>query len=873
MLKRIIALISSITIFASLFTSIPVNAEEENEFTLTYKQKLLLALDIISLNSYGTFDNDAEMTRADFAAVCGKILDINPSSTADCMYFTDVTPDSWFAYTVNQLTVLGVISEAEDKLFNPDRSVSLNEAIKMLTCLMGYNTYAQINGGYPEGYLKVASQQNLLDGVSNNSVFTKGMMCELVYNALHANVMLTDYAATGQTLSIDDNETMLSYYQDTYDDKGILEAAYGVSITGTMAGENGVIINGTNFFVGDIENIQDYLGYQLKLYYRVDDNNEYTLRYIEPYKTNELTVYSDDFISFSGLGGRLEYDDGSKIKYADIKSNAVVIKNGSNVASGIEDAFDISNGEIRLIDNNDDGDFEIVVIYDFQTIVVNTYNKETSVIIDKLDPKRIIDLKDISYITVLSDSGEKLDLSAITKNAVIDVAMSINHAIIYVNSDSINGEITSIRESDQEMGIDGVKYKFLNEAYFYYNLSLGNSGLFKTNKYNKIAYYDASGVTGNPGYVLKSAYTDELCENLMMKILNTEGNISWINVSSDVKVDGDKISSPSLEMFQNFNNSVIIYELNSNNEISKIDSTMRGSKEDNTSLKKTMSLNDIGHRWMKNSNMFDRTVIVDDNATIFKVPPVSSSSREEKAFSVASLSDFVSNRMYQVEAYQTGNGSYSTIIVWYERMYYQNYRDQLIFVEKVERAVNAKGEEVYNIEGWQKGSKVNVELVYPHEIVPKRGDCIRIGVDKDNMAGLVEIHYDFQRDGSGYSDKEADWHWNDVDGEPYDAINNYWNGTFNDLQGDFRLGFGYAVGIEDTLVKWSFKKDSNVVGEMVPIDASVPVVVYDVKRDVFREGSIEDIMTMESYGSNCSTLIANFSWGEVTELFVINNRY
>ena len=83
--------------------------------------------------------------------------------TADCMYFTDVTPDSWFAYTVNQLTERGIISEAEDKHFNPERNVSLNEAVKMLVCLMGFNEYAQIHGGYPDGYMKVASEQKLLD--------------------------------------------------------------------------------------------------------------------------------------------------------------------------------------------------------------------------------------------------------------------------------------------------------------------------------------------------------------------------------------------------------------------------------------------------------------------------------------------------------------------------------------------------------------------------------------------------------------------------------------------------------------------------------------------------------------------------------------
>lgn len=870
MLKKLIALISSAAIAVSLFASVCVRAEEE-EFTLTGKQELLLALDVISLNSYGTFDNDAEMTRADFAAVCGKIIGINPTAEADCMYFTDVTPDSWFAYTVNQLTEMGVVSGADDKLFHPERSVSLNEAVKMLVCLMGYNAYAQNNGGYPDGYMRVASEQDLLDGVGSGTVFTMGMMCELVYNALHANIMTTDYSSRVPVMSVDPDQTMLSYYQDTYEGEGIVETVYGTSITDSSVGEDGAIIGGVRFFTGDIDDVHEYLGYRIRMYYRVDENNEYTLRYIEPYRTSAVTVYSDDIEDFTGLGGRLEYYDGSRTRNGKIESNAVVIKNGSQVNSGVEEAFDVQNGEIRLIDNDDDGSSEVVLIYDFQTIVVNNYNRETSTIIDKVDPKTIIDLSSTGYISIFSDTGERLDESAITTDSVLDIATSVNHAIIYVNSGSVSGTIDSVSESEQRLTIDGTEYKYMPKVYQRYGLTSGVSGLFKTNRYGKIAYFDASGSNGSAGYVIAVDYTDEMKDKFMMKILDSAGQIAWINASSNPVIDGER-TRPYLELLQNFQNQVVMYNVNSKNEISRIDSVTMGSNENESSLQKTMSLNNTGHRWMNANKMFDRNVIVNTDAVVFKVPPVSSENKDDQAYSVAALTDFVSNRVYQVEGYKTGMDSYSTILVWYEDIYYQNTRDAMIFVENVDRAVNSQGDDIYMIEGWQNGSKVNVELEYPHDVVPTRGDCIRVGVDKNNIAGVVEIHYDFERNGTGYSDEEADWHWDNVAGEPYDAINNYWNGTFNDLQGDFRLGFGYAVGVEGTLVKWSFNKDSSVVGEMIPVGADVPVIVYDVAADKFREGSVGDIMTMESYGSNCSTIIVNFSWGDPTEVFVINNR-
>lgn len=886
MFKKLTALISSAAIASSLLAAVSVSAETETEaqsgetaaetetFTPTEKQELLLALGIISLNSYGTYDNDAEMTRANFAAICGKILNINETMTADCMYFTDVTPDSWFAYTVNQLTERGVISEAEDKLFHPERNVSLNEAIKMLVCLMGFNTYAQINGGYPDGYRKVASEQQLLDGVGSGEVFTQGMMCELVYNALHANVMKTDYTLNTSSMTIDYDETLLSYYKDIYYSKGTVEAVYGTSLTGYyMPGPNTVTISGTNLFIGDVQDINSYLGYNVTVYYEIDNNNEYTIRYLEPYGTEELVVYSDDIDEFTGLGGSLRYYEGGKNRSARLESNAVVIRNGSVVDTGVEEAFSTDNGEIHLIDNDNDGAYEIANIYDFDTVVVNGYNNDTGVLIDKLDPKNIIDLDNITYLSILSDSGETLDTSALTQNSVVDIAMSDDHAIIYVNAASVTGEIESVSANGNEMNVGGTIYEYLPKAYNYYHFAVGDSGMFKLNRYNRIAYFDSSGVSGNPGYIVNVAYTNEINEQLMIKMLTKDGALEWINVADNMKLDGKAFSINDKSRLDYFKDSAVMYQLNSKNEISKIDTYEMGSTEGDTSVQKIMNLNSVGHRWMADNKMFDRNVILDSNAVIFKAPPTSSDNRDDDSYSIATTSDLVSNRVYQVEAYKAGSGSYATMIVWYENKYYQNSREAFMIVENVTNAVTADGEEIYSIEGWQNGSKVNVQLTYPHDIVPKRGDCIRVGRDKNNIAGLVEIHYDISRNGSGATDPESDWHWNDVGGEPYDAIKNYWNGTFNDLQADFRLGFGYAVGLDGTLLKLSYERGSSTVDEIIPVSGDIPVIVYDYKTDKFKEGSIQDIMTMESYGSNNSIIVANFSWGDLTELYVVNNRY
>lgn len=873
MLKKLALLCCTIFVICSAVWP-GIYAEEQTG--ITKEQELLVALDIISLNSYGEIDNAQEVTRAEFADICGKLLNINPSMTADKAYFTDVTPDKWYAYTINALTEQGIIAPAENKLFEPQRAITLNEAVKMLSCVMGYAEYAESRGGYPNGYLEVAASQKLLNGIpasTNNGNLTKDMMSKLVYNALHANVMKIDSIGTTPRYRIDPDETLLSYYMDIYADKGMVESVYGMSLIDSDVPDGQIRINGVNYYIGTIENAADYLGYQLKFYYRETEDGDRTLVYIEPLKKSELTVLSEDIENFEGLGNKLTYLSGDKQKSVTIASDAVIIRNGAIVKENVDEAFDIKNGEMKLISDNSSV-YNTVIIYDFETIVVNTFDMEKGVLTDAIDHQLIIDLSECEYISVFSEDGEQLDLSAITKGAVVDIAYSENHAFIYVNSRNFEGKIEAIHSSNTELSVNGISYPYLEKAYDYYLMKLGYEGLFKLNRYGKIAYFEIKGSDLLPGYVLDVLMTDESeDERAILKILTASGNVERINVSQKVRMDGIAIKDNVENLFP-IKNKVILYNINKEGKIVKIDSILQGVDDSDTSLKQEMAVNTEGHRWNSTYKMFDRNVICSPNMIIFKVPPTTSNIRDEDAYTVVDSSVLVNNRMYQAEAYKYGKTSYCDVVVLYETKYINNTRDAIIVVEAINEGIDENGDEVYFIEGYQRGSEITLQLERPHDLLPKVGDCIRVAKDKNGKVGLIEIHYDIERNGSGMCDTEAYWYWPPVNGEPYDAINNYWNGTFRDLQGDFRLGFGYPVEVDGNILKWSFNKGSDSIDELVLMKDSVPIIVYeaDKKRNAFYEGSLSDIKTQESYGDDCSIIVANFSWGDLISLYVINNR-
>lgn len=844
----------------------------ETAAQITPEQELLIALDIMSLNSYGEIDNEKEVTRAEFADVCGKLLGINPSITANKAYFSDVMPGDWYAHTVNTLAELGIVSQPENGLFEPERAITFNEAIKMITCIMGYGDYAESAGGYPNGYISAASQQGILDGVGDMSgSLTEGAMSRLVYNALHASVMKKELGGMGADYVIDDNETLMSYYLDVYEDDGTVESVFGMSLTDAEAPEDRVIIDGTEYYIGDVGGMTDRLGYRIKFYYRLGADDTRTLVYAEPLRTSELLIRSEDIENFGGLGGALEYIDGTRHRNAAIASDASVIRNGAVVKSGVDEAFDITNGELRLIDGDGDGTYETAVIYDYETVVVNMFNPDKGIISDAMDPRLMIDISECRYVSVFSETGDKLDVSAITTGTVVDIAYSKDHAFIYVNSGNFEGTIESIDTASREITVNGTAYKYLQKAYDRYQIKASYTGVFKTNKFGEVAYFEYSGGGSLPGYVLNSAYVDELREQLMLKVLTSAGTVEWINLNENASKDGEKIGA-NLDSLASLKEKVILYTINSDGEITQIDSSARGANEDETSLSLEMPLNDGGYRWTAGTRMFGKNIICSPDAIVFKVPPATSQFRDDDSYSVVTLSSLTSNRMLKTEAYKYGSTSYCGIVVYYDTKYTNKTSDELIFVTQVNIGVNEEQEDVYYIKGYQKGSLITLEANRPRDVLPKPGDCIRVARDNNGQVGLIEIHYDIERNGSGMCDPEAYWYWAPVDGEPYDAINKYWNGTFSDIQADFRLGFGYPVQIDGDILKWSFHEDSDSVDELAAIDSSVPIIVYEAADDAFYEGTLDDVKTQEVYGGDCSIIIVNYHWGEPTALFVINNR-
>lgn len=563
------------------------SAAEETQ--ISAKEKLLVALEIMNLDSYGAIDHAKEISRVDFAGIAGKMISVNPTFEADKVYYKDVTDDHWAAYTVNMLVDMQVLTMPEDRLFNPYNTITFNEAVKMLVCMLGYRDYAENSGGFPYGYLSIANQIGLLRGVTMTEKVTNKTMADLLYNAI--NTKLLEAVSFGDETSYtnENAETLLSKYRDIYSVTGIVQAAHGVTLVDKEVPINKCIVGGVVYERGNVDALA-ILGYRVKAYYSKDNDDVRTLVYAEPKNTKEFKITDEEYVDFAN--GKLIYrtEEGTRKDEA-VASSATVIRNGGIVKTDLDAAYDITNGEIRLVDNDDDNVYDIVLIEDYQTIVVAVANSRTKTVIDAIDPKTVIDLSNpkYEYISIYSTDGTELDFSAITTGSVIDAAISEKHAIIYVNVGNFEGTVTGMDDSEKLIFVDGAPYKYFESAYKKYLIENDATGVFKTNKYGKIAYFSKAADTINiPGYLIKAAAVGAIQGTIQLKMLTTAGKVEILELASNARIENTKATAASVNSLIENQGKVIVYRINSEGKITYIDlpETLKdGEKTDGTDRK------------------------------------------------------------------------------------------------------------------------------------------------------------------------------------------------------------------------------------------------------------------------------------------------
>lgn len=195
MTKKILSLILISSVFTCSFT---VNAENfqdiKNNTQLENVVQELMSYGIINGYEDGTFKPENKLTRAEVCAIITRTLENgrnNNSSGISLSKFNDVTSSHWAYDYIMKNNSYGIVTGYDDNTFQPDNNITYKEYIKMIICMISYQTLAEELGGYPDGYINAAINKGIISDkeFSYDEEITRADAVTILLNALNTPIM------------------------------------------------------------------------------------------------------------------------------------------------------------------------------------------------------------------------------------------------------------------------------------------------------------------------------------------------------------------------------------------------------------------------------------------------------------------------------------------------------------------------------------------------------------------------------------------------------------------------------------------------------------------------------------------------------------
>ncbi len=553
-MKKIIGILLAVIMLAALPVSF-ASAEDEALFSYSQEQaNKFSALGVFSdsIISKETLEG-APLTRGEFASLMTFLFSVTPDGEKLTEApFSDVDIDEAISPYIKAAKDYLKFYGFSDGTFHPDSPILYSQAVRAILSNMGYDVKAEVYGGYPTGYMRIASELKLTSGISkgNDEELDINDYLRLIENTLDKPVLTVTSAGDSVSFGNDNNDTVLSLYHDIYFIENILNANDITSLKGYNDTEGKrVVIGNTEINAGEVS-VLSLTGYDVRAYYhqkRTDSNG--TLLYIEKTKDNtELSIAVEDIVKNSSLTDFTYEVSEDKKKTINITPDMQVIVNGIvKPLYGVKDIYP-DDGEVVFIDNNNDSRYDIISVFAVTSTMlmgaVSEYD-EKYYIFDYCDPTVSIIVKsnDSYHADVLRD-GLKVDIMDLKSMDVLSIGQAPDGSVIIkATSQKFDGVISEY--SDKDVTIDDKKY----ETSYIYDYTKTKSGFSEMEiGVNMTFYLDYTGkivatvkekTSMQYGMILQLKEHKEGFEHtIMLRVLATDGETYDYTLSEDVIFNG-----------------------------------------------------------------------------------------------------------------------------------------------------------------------------------------------------------------------------------------------------------------------------------------------------------------------------------------------
>lgn len=592
-LKKVISSVAALTMVASSVAAFAVDFPDV-ESTASYAQAVqeLSALDVISGYDDGTFGPDKLVTRAEITKMIVDALAERSSAEAstESTKFADVSADHWAKGYINQGVADGFIAGMSDTEFDPDANVTYVQAQKMLVSAIGYETYAQAQGGWPTGYKTYAASLDItkgISGITDSTELTRAQVAQMIDNAMDAPLCViaswkTEWNGT-KTPNLETRDGKEGRaYETLFTEKHDAYKVYGrvteTSKTGSVDNDKVTFqvekadnfddkevksddVRSEDMYIGDSK-ADNYLRTYSQALIQKNDDDEFTILSIAAAAANKsVTVASEDFDENKSTDEALYFFPAGttkgSTKYQLDKDNVKIYINGVESSKSIAELRDYldknETASVTLQKETETGSTSTSAKYN--TIMVSSYvtaivdevvdkTNETSVNFDTystgIGAKMTVNKDDDNYTYSFKLDGKDIEAKDLQQNDVLNIAYDTTGSFkdssfydVVVTRNVVDGvKCTSKNDSKGEYTIGGTKYKAAEgmdidvETSTEYSLYLDHFG--------RIAKADENSVSKNYG-VLKNIYK-KAGGDYMAQIITKNGT------EEEYKVDNDKVN-------------------------------------------------------------------------------------------------------------------------------------------------------------------------------------------------------------------------------------------------------------------------------------------------------------------------------------------
>ncbi len=865
----------------------------EKELTVFQKLGIIAEADNVDL--------DGSVTRGEFTALIATVLHAEPVLRKN--YYLDVTAENRYYGSINAMREYGLIDASDDNKFYPDDSITFEQACKLLVIAMGYKSQALAIGGGLSGYVKMAQRKDITVDVEDYNSINHREMFRMLYKAMsESSAELVGISDDEYIVNDKNGSTLFELYYNTYIEERRLESLYDSSMNSEVTeAENIAVFDGQEFIVDESNAYAPHLCELMEIVYTDNKDESYTVIYAsQSAKSESITIESKDIKNFDADAIEIEYFrdiNSNRVLKQKISNSAQIVFNGLPIQGKLSDKINAfinkeRKGTIKLVKENSGVDY--VVIKSYETFIASGYDTANKIIYNEYDKTRRILMNEFVNVSVKDYLLYEVDVPTSFPTALsIAESDTKGQLEIIVNTNQRQVTVSDVYPEEGRI-IAGGEELYIDDSVMQNimpNIQAGKTIVIAVDMFGDIVKADVSALFGMQiGYLRKAILTDDsFRKEIVFNLYMDDKKFHTFKLAEKLTLDGDSYKTDNyMSVLNNFpgfsgvssngkidiERQVILFELNENGEMKKID-TYKVGKNESTEKTLTRTLDGTKKALYRGSqNRFGLNDVYDVSKTkLFAVPISDKNGNIQVGNTIQSDDDarWYDTQMvlkwdeeYTPECYYYDNTSFyvDIMVIRYEPTVES---EMVVMFEEMTEVLNSDDEVVKNIKGVGSNGEVNFivdEGCMEQALALNPGDLFTV-TTHSNGTYVSKITKQFDEKTRRFI---------------HDTTNDYWLDGIYDPMGGWnwrspiiQMTRGYAYDTMENWIKITYEipdAANGISNETMPTN-NIPVVVLDKEaKDTVTIGRATDAETYKQVGSACNMVVTHVCKGDLRSIYI-----